>query len=58
MTYQVETRRPEKCTIVYKIKFCVNDERVLFVCYNTSGWKSTNLVFLALSYWVRHSTFA
>jgi len=28
------------CTIVYKNKCCVIDLRVVFVCYNTSGWKT------------------
>ena len=31
MTYQVETRRPEKCTIVYKIKRCVTDGCIVVV---------------------------
>ena len=43
MTCWVETCRPDKYTIVYKIKCCVIDGRVVFVCYNTSGWKTSKI---------------
>jgi len=28
--------------IAYKIKCCVIDWHVVFICYNTSGWKTSN----------------
>jgi hypothetical protein len=40
---------PDKYTIVHKIKCCVNDWCVVFVCYNTSGWKTSKMLPL---YWV------
>jgi len=30
--------------IVYKIKCCVIDWHVVFICYDTSGWKTLNLL--------------
>ena len=39
--------------IVYKIKFCVIDWHVVFLCYNTSGWKKikhSHLIQFELNY--------
>jgi len=43
MTDYVETCRPDIYTIVYKINVVLLTEVLyLFVCYNTSGWKTSN----------------
>ena len=33
--------------IVYKIKCCLIDWHFVFICYNTSGWKTLNWVFIS-----------
>ena len=43
MTYQVETCRSDIYTVVYEINvMLLTDIQYLFVCYNISGWKTSN----------------
>ena len=43
MIYKVETCRPHKYTILYKLKLCVIDGYIAVVCYSTSGLKASKL---------------
>ena len=42
--------------IVYKIKCCVIGWHVVFICYNTSGWKALNKMCVVLLYSLRVAT--
>ena len=49
MTDQVETCRPDIYTSVYKINVVLQTNvQYLFICCNTSGWKTSNLELVKL----------